>query len=579
MKRLLNSIEDGLTVRQQIAFGTAILCLVLVGSLAGAAAYMSRQQATSLVSSEMRTLAISISNRLDVAIYHRLRELQFLADAEPMLARWRSSDPAAVRRMLDQMQAAQPDLVWGGLARPDGMLKAATSGQPQSLSVADQEWFKQGMKGMFVQDVHDEKPVEGEVEESPTATPFRIVKIGLPVRDRSGLLVGVLGLQLNEEWTSEIRNSFREMSGLDAGSTTIWVLSRDGSILSGGAAGSHPYSPERIKEMVAERQGSFVDELLPGPALAGFAVAHGMRDLPGLDWIVVARRPVEVAAQSWRSFVNGILVLGAALAVTGIFMATYLAGRVARPIRGLTSEADQIGRDPAAFMIGRHSGSREVVDLSSSLRSLMRRVGFAEEQRLMIEQRAAEESRKLNQDVDILRSLAEVDPMTGLLNRRAFSGASAQATTDFHDRHIPFAVLILDIDHFKRVNDTFGHVAGDQVLRAVAHVLQGLVRASDLVARYGGEEFVVLLREMQRENVRMIAETMRGAVAAMRVAVDGRDITVTISIGAAVAAARDRDFEDVFRRADLALYTAKRGGRNQVQEASPDQDGALLAAE
>lgn len=575
MKRLLNSIEDRLTVRQQIAFGTAILCLMLVAGLAGGAAYIGREQATRFVGGEMRGLAASVAGRLDAGISARLREIEFMTTAEPMLARWRNSDPAQVRRLVDEIQEVHPDFVWIGFVRPDGVVKAATNGQLQGVSVVDKPWFKQALKDPLVEEMHEERLADGGLEQTPVATPG-LIKIAYPVRDKNGLLIGVVALNLSEDWANDVRQSALQPL-VEADQSTIWVLGKDGGLISGGEKGSRPYSEAQLAEMLAEKQGSFTDDLLPGPSLAGFAVAQGSGDDASLGWIVVARRSIAVASLAWRTLVNSILALGGVLAVTGVLMATYLAGRVARPIRGLTAEADLIGRDVAATMVGRHTGSREVVELSSSLRSLVRRLGTAEQRSLQIEQHAAETTRKLNEDVDLLRILAEADPMTGLLNRRAFANASAAAFTDFEARRITLAVLVLDVDHFKRVNDGYGHAAGDAVLRATASLLTSLVRSSDLVSRYGGEEFVVLLRDIQPDNVRLIAETIRGAVAAMRVLHDGREIKVTISIGAAIARPTDRDFEDLFQRADLALYTAKRNGRNQVQEA-PHQD-LLIAAE
>lgn len=577
MKRLLNAVEDRLTVRQQIAFGTAVLCIVLVAGMAAAAAYMSRQEATRFVRAEMRGLATSVAERLDSSLAERLGEIEFVTTAEPMLARWRSSDAGSVRRLLEQIRASQPDFSWIGFVRPDGVVKAATDGQLQGQSVAGRPWFQQALKAPFVEEVRGEKVLEDPGPGAQGKAPFNYLRLAYPVHDDNGLLIGVLALDLGEAWTEDARTSGLQPL-VDADKATIWVLGEDGMLLSGGPVGSRPYPDATIERMRRDRRGSFTDDLLPGPSLAGFAVAGGTGVLQDVDWIVVARRSLQVAALSWRTLVNSILLLGAGLAVIGVVMAAILAGRVAKPIKKLTVEADRIGRDPNAVMVGRHSGSREVVDLSAALRSLVRRLGTAEARSQEIEQQAAEEARKLNEDVHLLRSLAEADPMTGLLNRRAFAGAAVQALVDFENLHISLAVLVLDIDHFKRVNDTFGHSGGDAVLRAVGELLRGLVRASDLVSRYGGEEFVVLLCDIQRNNVRMIAETIRGAAAAMRVDHEGRDITITISIGAAMAHPNDRDFEDLFQRADLALYTAKRNGRNQVQEAPYDPD-MLMAAE
>lgn len=160
-----------------------------------------------------------------------------------------------------------------------------------------------------------------------------------------------------------------------------------------------------------------------------------------------------------------------------------------------------------------------------------------------------------------LRRAAEMDFLTGVLNRRGVESAmrSAVAAT----RH--GAVLILDLDHFKHVNDHYGHDAGDDVLAAVGQALRGCVRSFDLIGRLGGEEFVVFLPGVEAPTAREIAERMRRAVAAQRVRTPsaGETIAVTVSIGMLVFETPQR-FEDLYARADAALYKAKQAGRNRV---------------
>jgi two-component system cell cycle response regulator len=166
-----------------------------------------------------------------------------------------------------------------------------------------------------------------------------------------------------------------------------------------------------------------------------------------------------------------------------------------------------------------------------------------------------------------LEQLAQTDPLTQLLNRRALSeriGAEMERALRYDSS---LALLMVDLDHFKRVNDTWGHLVGDDVLRDVAEILRGLVRGNDLVARYGGEEFVVMLPETDDAGADRFAERVRAGIRAHRFA--GRPgqeaIALTTSIGVATfPAARIETVEDLFAFADAALYRAKADGRDRV---------------
>jgi two-component system cell cycle response regulator len=167
-----------------------------------------------------------------------------------------------------------------------------------------------------------------------------------------------------------------------------------------------------------------------------------------------------------------------------------------------------------------------------------------------------------------LEHLATTDPLTALLNRRALS----ERLTAEMERALRYgstvALLLLDLDHFKHVNDTHGHLVGDAVLRGVAGLLADEVRACDLVGRYGGEEFLVVLPETDDEGAAAIAERVRERVAGheFRGRDDGRALRLTASIGvAAFPAARVEGVEDLFARADAALYRAKADGRDRVR--------------
>jgi two-component system cell cycle response regulator len=171
--------------------------------------------------------------------------------------------------------------------------------------------------------------------------------------------------------------------------------------------------------------------------------------------------------------------------------------------------------------------------------------------------------------VEESQRLATVDPLTTLLNRRAFL-ASLETELERSSRlGYPLSVLLMDIDHFKQINDRFGHASGDAVLAAVGRMLAQQLRKVDLVARWGGEEFVTALSGTGEDNAAAVAERLRHQLTQLSVrATDGSVIPVTASFGVAVYNARE-GIDVVVDRADRAMYAAKNAGRNQVKVAAP----------
>ncbi len=166
-----------------------------------------------------------------------------------------------------------------------------------------------------------------------------------------------------------------------------------------------------------------------------------------------------------------------------------------------------------------------------------------------------------------LRQLVERDALTGLYNRRALRDRLVEQWSRWQREQQPFAVVALDLDHFKRVNDSHGHAVGDQVLEHVAAVLREQVRLHDVVARMGGEEFVVLLPQADIDHVRGLASRLCEHLRLRPLRTGAECVVVTASIGLAVVGPADADVDGVLRRADDALYRAKSAGRDQVQEA------------
>jgi diguanylate cyclase (GGDEF)-like protein/PAS domain S-box-containing protein len=162
-----------------------------------------------------------------------------------------------------------------------------------------------------------------------------------------------------------------------------------------------------------------------------------------------------------------------------------------------------------------------------------------------------------------VQRLSTTDPLTSLSNRRHFDAAAKLEIIRARRYGRPLSAVMLDLDHFKRVNDNFGHAVGDRVLVAVAGLCLGLARKSDLKARMGGEEFCLLLPETPAESARVLAERLRADIEALPFDDDGRSFGITASMGIAGYVPGD-DLETLIGRADRALYQAKESGRNRV---------------
>ena len=549
------------SLRFQITLLVSLLCLGLSCALALGAAYIARERAISRIVQGTTDTARTLANVLDQGMSERYREVRNLAGLLPLREVW-SREPGEIRPVLEQLKQSFPAYAWLGFARSDGTVHAATHRMLEGQSVAARPWFQQGLRGPAVGDVHEAKLLAGLLGPAPNNEPFRFVDVAAPVYDRDGTLAGVLGAHLSWSWAAEARNDLLDQTSYPG--QDISILSSDGTVLLGPETGTRPFSDPQIRVMLAQKTGSFQDQQGGETFLTGFAVADGYRDYPGFNWIVLSRQPKDVAFAFAQRIAITILALGLGIAFIGVLATAVIATKLVRPLRDLTDAADRIGRDPTVRSLPRVGGSREVAQLSSSLRSLMRRAGLAERRALESEQRSLAATAQHEKDLIAMRSLAQTDALSGLLNRRGFDLFAQDAMEQFRRQGRNFAILMADIDFFKKVNDTYGHAAGDEAIRVIARTLTQSLRGTDKVARFGGEEFVILIREIGHEGVQSVAQNLRRAVEAQEIACGDQRLSVTISIGGAVSAATDRDVQDVIERSDTALYEAKRTGRNRV---------------
>ncbi|WLD66946.1 MULTISPECIES: diguanylate cyclase [Pseudomonas] len=194
-------------------------------------------------------------------------------------------------------------------------------------------------------------------------------------------------------------------------------------------------------------------------------------------------------------------------------------------------------------------------ELSARLKGLAERVANMEQ-----------EAQGYREHLEVQRQKALIDPLTGLPNRAAWSERLDHEVNIWHQRGNSLSLAMLDLDHFKRINDGYGHLAGDKVLKIIANVLRKRLRPGDFIARFGGEEFVLLMPDSSLADALAVGGMLRAAIEACPFHFKGEPVTITVSMGVAQFQPGERS-ELALKRADEALYRAKAAGRNQVQAA------------
>ncbi|MEN5241134.1 sensor domain-containing diguanylate cyclase [Pseudomonas atacamensis] len=268
------------------------------------------------------------------------------------------------------------------------------------------------------------------------------------------------------------------------------------------------------------------------PMLAGYA------QVPGAGWAVVAQQPREVSLAPLNTLMRDVLLGMLPAALIGFVLIWFGTLLICRPLNQLSRIARQLSAPQA---------SEE-----------LRHVKAWYHEAFSIRQAMLAGVQLLQAKLGHLNQQVLTDPMTGLANRRAMD----QELRRLERSGQTYSVLSLDIDHFKRVNDTFGHDKGDLAIKQVAHTLQTYSRVGDLACRAGGEEFLLILPQTDVESASAIAERIRQAVATSDIPTVGR---ITASIGVATCEHLPTTAEIVLKKADECLYRAKQGGRNRVE--------------
>ena len=274
----------------------------------------------------------------------------------------------------------------------------------------------------------------------------------------------------------------------------------------------------------------------------------------------VVEMSLEALAQQRRD----LLIWSLATAVGGLMlagvMASVLADLVSVQIGRINHVVQRVGEGQLDERVD-EANSGILRPLATGINAMVARIATTQEE---LQQQITQATQELRDQKDAAELAARTDSLTGVASRRAFSEAAEAEMQRALRYRSELSLLMMDLDHFKVVNDTHGHVTGDAVLVSFAQTVQQLVRKVDLVARLGGEEFVVLLPNITAEQATALAERIREAVYHSHLLVEGKPLQFSVSIGVAQFDRRELSLTGWMARADAALYQAKAQGRNRV---------------
>jgi diguanylate cyclase (GGDEF)-like protein len=540
---------------------TAILQLSLVDHFA-------IQHASQEAGLRLEQLSWQMRDSLDRTMEQTVRDAHLLA-ALPEIQN--APRPDTVRPILDNLQREYRDYAWIGIAGTDGKVLAATNRMLEGRDVTARPWFANGQQGFVAEDYHPALLLGKLLPHVPD--PWRFVDVAGPVRGADGKLRGVLAIHLSWDWARRMAHELLTPALRQYGAEII-VVRNDGIVLLG---------PDDMLEKplatasftLAQRGGTgAINERWPDGKtyLTGYSQTGRNDARTSLRWTVLVRQTEQTALATAHEFEHRALWLCLGLATALAAIAALFAQRIVNPLKVLSSAIEDVSHAPAdatPAAIPLVNSFHEARVLSDAMRALIdsERAHHAALERMNAELEDTVAARTAE-----LHALLMHDVLTGLPNRRALMQMLPEALARAARGGRPCAVMFLDMDGFKQVNDTHGHEEGDELLRQFGKRIGDSIRETDMVARLAGDEFVVVLellndaRDAERKANLLLAELSRPFVLAA-----GR-VQVGASIGVALQLPNEaQDPIYLLARADQAMYQAKRKGKGQVALVLPER--------
>ena len=504
------------------------------------------------IKQELRVVTSQVSRELDLWLKDRLYDVRVFSRSYVVLENLDKivgqggahiENVVALRRLKDYLRSVREKIVdYQELMLLDlkGKIVATSAKQATTVKLPD-KWLSraQANKHTIGQPHWDETLQAG------------VVVVTQPIRTANERLLGVLAAKINFRTISKTLKNYAQG---EIGE--LYLIKEEGILLVSSRSISAKFLETKLVGRTTRKL--FFGEGDPQRYYGyhGEPVVGALKRMSELDWGVVAEKERAKAYAQIVRLRNVTLVLVVGLLLF-IGLGAYLLGlTLVRPLDRLTGGASKVAAGDLEVDLPVLSRS-EVGYLTEVFNDMVARLRQGREELAAINKTLRKKNKELHE-------LSITDSLTGLYNRKhlmeTLDNEVARSKRHKHD----FAVLVVDIDHFKEYNDTYGHLEGDDVLSRLAKVFKKSVRSCDYVARYGGEEFILVLPEIGPKDGVKAAERIRKKVVKEKFAGDGKPIQVTVSVGVASYPKDGEEPQAIIRHADTALYKAKESGRNQV---------------
>jgi diguanylate cyclase (GGDEF)-like protein len=531
----------------------ALLATIIPSVTMGWLSYVqNRKFLNEKIKQELRVVTSQVSRELDLWLKDRLYDLRVFSSSYVVLENLEKvlregsahiENIVAHRRLKDYLGSVREKIVdYQELMLLDLQgASVATSSDKVTTVKLPEKWLERAQANKYnVGSAYWDETLQAAV-----------IVIVQPIRTANERLLGVLVAKLNFRTISKILMKYAQG---EIGE--LYLITKDGFLLVSSQSISAKFLETKLLNNTTQKL--FSQEGEPN-AYLGYhnqPVVGALKRISELGWGVVAEKE---RAKAYAQIV-GLRNLTLALVVGLMFvigLAAYLLSlSLVRPLNRLTSGAGKVAGGDLEVDVPVSSRS-EVGYLTEVFNDMVARLRQGREELASINETLREKNVELHE-------ISITDSLTGLYNRKHLMETLDKEVSRSQRHSRSFSLLVIDIDHFKKYNDTYGHLAGDEVLSKLASVFKESIRSSDYAARYGGEEFIIMLPEIGPEQGVEAAERIRHKVAEEIFSGDGESIKVTISVGVACYPKNGEDAESVIRNADAALYEAKELGRNRV---------------
>ena len=520
----------GLDSVRTTIFTLAVLATLIPAVSTSVISYRQNRRAIrAKLDQELTVASNQAAQEMGLWLKERLYDLRVFAASYEVTENIASQTPQSRKRLSDYLASVNvrfADYVELMVVAPDERTVASSERVPGRLHLTG-KWMQQVRLGDRVLG----SPLRGDAA-APTT-----MEIAVPIQSPSGRFMGVLAGRLKFRGIEELLQ--QEVKGRE---TRVVVVQAGGQVVVSAGSTLAPMAQATLRQL-QDADSTAVSYHAPD----GLAVVGALSPVPASDWNAIAEIPASTAFRDIQRLRNAtVLLLVVLLAVVGT-LAWALGLLIVQPLGRLTLAANRVAAGDLDVDVPA-SGGGELSRLTRVFNDMVHRLRESREE---------------------LERLSVTDELTGLANRRRLTTELERELRRSERHGHPFSILMLDVDRFKRFNDSYGHPAGDALLKRLANTLLKSVRDVDTAARYGGEEFLVMLPEAPAADAARIAERIRAAREADRFTPDGGsgDVNVTVSVGYAVYPDDAKTAAALIEAADQALYRSKESGRNRVTAA------------